>query len=454
MQSLNDTYSKMRFLPFVLFAALFPVLAPLPMYTPWLVASLCLITGMLGISFLSIQEDRQFLYKIFVGGYLLRILSAIFLYLMTCDRPRLPGFFIDDGWVHSANAIKIAERLRFGLPVIGVPNAELWSESGGIHYYDYINGGLYFLLGNNPLNMFFLNCFFGILASIFIYFIALTVFNRNTARLAAVLCAFWPSLILWSTQNLKEPLTILCVVLCFWAFVFFLKKFNPYYLIIVFLSLRFLKIFRPPMDKIVFAAFVLHLIFFGLHLVRKKPSLVFVAIPIFVLVAIGFGQVLGEYLELVKNPEPIISRNVQSIEGLRSVRASANLAFLPDYRINSTKRLLYYLPFGVFALLFAPFPWQIFSVSQIMAVPEMLVWYLMFSRLLKGVYVAAKKNLVYLFSIFSYSALMILMLACIEGNIGTMFRHRSMVLVFLLMFMAVGMNIAAKKKVQHVTQAK
>lgn len=442
---------NIRFLPIVLSVALFSVFVPLDIYAPWMIMLFCLLAGILGISCLPDEEDRRFLYKIFVIGYILRIFGSVFFYLMTCGHPRFPGFFIADSWVYSANAVKIAERLQHGLPVIGAPRSELWSESGGIHYYDYLNGGIYFFLGDNPLIMFFLNCFFGILAALFIYFITLSVSNRNAARLASALCAFWPSLFLWSTQNLKEPVTVLFVVLSIWAFVFFLKKANPCYLVVVFASLRFLAIFRPPLDKIVLVSLVLHLFFFGLHMIRRKPVLFFLVIPAFVLAAGSFGQIFAKWMEQMKDINSIVTAGAQMIDNLRSARTTASLALLPGYKIISLSSLLCYMPIGVSVVLLAPFPWQVFSASQIMALPEMLVWYLMIPYFFKGLYVCVKKKFAYIGSALTYSVLMLLMLSFIEGNIGTMFRHRSMVMIFLLMFAALGIDAEPERKAVYAS---
>ena len=134
----------------------------------------------------------------------------------------------------------------------------------------------------------------------------------------------------------------------------------------------------------------------------------------------------------------------QALDYYRKVRAYSTLAFLPNYSILGPIALLAFLPLGLLAVLFAPFPWQLFSSSQIMAAPEMIVWYALFPFLIKGVVSALKHNFKYTFPLFVYAFISFVSLGVLEGNVGTMFRHRAIALNFFLMFIAAGLNLPRK----------
>ena len=440
---------------FGLLAVLFPSLIPLPMLSPWMVLFLGLIIGMLIISFME-EEDRRFLFIIFTTSYFVRIFLAFFFHLITLNWQYVAGasrgfngFFIGDGCGYSENGWTIANRIAKGLPVDYLTiKLIVGSRSGALHAYDYINGIVYFLIGKNPLNMFFLNSAIGALTIIFVYRLTILIFERKVAKMASILCAFWPSLILWSTQNLKEPLTIFLLVLCFWGFVSFLNRFNPMYLIIVFFSLFLLLNFRSPIAKIVIISLVLHLLFLGSRLIKRVPILIFLIIPVIFLIFMGLRDFVIRFFNPLEDDKIMISGLINQINYLRRVRAVANLAILPNYNITSVGALLLYLPVGLLAVLFGPFPWQLFSFSQIFAAPEMLVWYILSPYLIKGVYLSIKNNMRYLCSILIYVSIFLGTLAALEGNIGTMFRHRAVAMDFLLIFVAVG-AVGAKKRINR-----
>ncbi len=432
-----DTFSlktivpiNQKFLLFALFIALFPSLIPLAVIAPWLIALLGLAVGILIINFIEKEEDREFLLKLFIYAYLLRILLAFILHIGSLHWEFNPGFFIDDGWGYSENGKLIAGRLERGLPIDhAIIRFIEGSRSGALHEYDYINGIVYFLAGRNPLNILFLNCAMGALSSIFMYLIVMVAFgNRQIARLSTLLCTFWPSLVLWSTQNLKEALTIFLIILCFWAFISLIKSFNPLYPMVAFFSIFCLWKFRLPIAQAIIISIFLHLIFLVYKAIKPEPP------TILAILLIGFF-VLFKFLAISLSQ---ITDILAKIDVLRGSRATANLAILPGYRMVSSKALLLYIPIGFIALLFSPFPWQLFSASQIMAAPEMLVWYLMFPCTVKGLIFIVKNKTKYFFSIFTFIILVSSVMIVVEGNMGTMFRHKSLIMIFFLVFMATG----------------
>ncbi len=115
-------------------------------------------------------------------------------------------------------------------------------------------------------------------------------------------------------------------------------------------------------------------------------------------------------------------------ESVRLVpRASA-----PD-RLAALTRLLLRLPTGLSYAIGAPFPWAAASVPDRIAVPEMLVWYAIVLAAAVGAW-ELRRRWREAFPVLAYVAGVLLTLAVVEGNVGTLFRHRSMVLplVFVL----------------------
>lgn len=204
--------------------------------------------------------------------------------------------------------------------------------------------------------------------------------------------------------------------------------------------------FRSSFAKIILIAIALHFVFFGYRLIRRNPIFLLIVIPVALLILIEYQSALKIILDPMKETQFEATIDMfDEIDYHRRVRASSSLAFMPNYTIDSFSSLLRYLPIGLTVVLLAPFPWQLFSPSQIMAAPEMLVWYFMFPYFIRGFIAVCKKHLQYFFSVLAYTLIIIVTLAVLEGNIGTMFRHRSLVMNFMLVILAVGITSAGKE---------
>ena len=74
------------------------------------------------------------------------------------------------------------------------------------------------------------------------------------------------------------------------------------------------------------------------------------------------------------------------------------------------------------------------------------MWYFLFPFFAKGVYFSLKNNSRHMVSIFAYVGFMLVFLALLEGNMGTIFRHKSLALNFLFIFTAAGLWAVGKKR--------
>ena len=78
----------------------------------------------------------------------------------------------------------------------------------------YVVAGVYQLIGENRFAIQLINASVGASSAVVVYYVAQSLFNNvRVSRVAAVLVAFFPSLILWSSQALKDGLIILALAL-------------------------------------------------------------------------------------------------------------------------------------------------------------------------------------------------------------------------------------------------
>jgi len=106
--------------------------------------------------------------------------------------------------------------------------------------------------------------------------------------------------------------------------------------------------------------------------------------------------------------------------------------------IFNPSTFIFFMPIMALVAWLAPFPWQIGSMSQISAVPEMLLYYLLLPAMFSGWKFIMKHKIGEGGIIIVYIFIMMLVLAFIEGNIGTLFRHRAMVLPFMFILIGIG----------------
>src|SRR5439155_8799008 len=88
----------------------------------------------------------------------------------------------------------------------------------------YLETGLFQLLGPDVRIPLLLNAALGVATVMFIYAIGALLCSRRAALLAAAVVAFYPSLILWSALNLRDPLVVVLVTLAVWSLVSFTTK--------------------------------------------------------------------------------------------------------------------------------------------------------------------------------------------------------------------------------------
>src|SRR5215510_12010489 len=116
------------------------------------------------------------------------------------------GVALSNGW----------EKQHLGL--LSLP--EIWADAYGQNHqgFQYLSGVFFFITGASArLPLAAMNCFFGALTVILIYRTAIGLFSRWTAVRAGWVACFFPSLIIWSAQTLKEPVVIFLEALALYA---------------------------------------------------------------------------------------------------------------------------------------------------------------------------------------------------------------------------------------------
>ncbi|MCQ9207534.1 MAG: hypothetical protein NG740_06625, partial [Omnitrophica bacterium] len=94
---------------------------------------------------------------------------------------------------------------------------------------------------------------------------------------------------------------------------------------------------------------------------------------------------------------------------------------------------------GWMYVLFSPFPWKIESNLQFMAYPQTVLVYFAIPFVLYGFYIGYRKDKLQTILIFGYAFTVFSLLALAQGNVGALFRHKDMVMPFLIIYFAGGL---------------
>jgi hypothetical protein len=424
---------------------------PVPILSPILIL---LFGAMLGISiiFIFVHDDFNFLLKLFLIGFAIRVFLSFFFYILSFvfKGNYSPGFlFSDDGWGYSVQGWEIYKFAERGIKITRrdfLINPNFQSLSGNLTVYDYFTSFIYSITGHSPVSLFFISSIAGSLTAIFIYLIARELFSKNVARLSALFAFFWPSFIIWSTQNIKEPMVALFACILVWTIFYMHSHPFPGFLLLSIPSIWVLfKIGFPYLVMIISMILLSGLFLFLKHLFKHKfASIIIIGLLLFTIIAFFKDSILS----LVFKKSLYDVENYKSIFDFldyhRSLRAFGRLSFLKGADISTLGKAFVFTPLGLLYAIFAPFPWQLGSITQILAAPETIVFYILIPFTIKGIVFAHRKRFNQSIMLLFIIVAILFFLALVEGNSGTLFRHRFTAFNFLFIFTAVGLSLRKK----------
>ncbi len=312
----------------------------------------------------------------------------------------------------------------------------------------YLVGAIYGIVGRNMLAVQLVNAVFGAATAVIIFLCAQQVFmNRRVSRLAGIAVAFYPSLVLWSSQGLKDGPIVFCLALSILATLKLGEKISFRYMValvcalLAVLSLRFYVFYM--LCAAIAGAFMI-----GMQTVTATSFARQLAAVLLTGLALTYFGVtrsasvqFGEYGNLGRVQ---VSR--------QDLARSADSGFGRDVDVSTTSGALSTIPMGMLYLLFAPFPWQVVSLRQSITLPEMVIWWASFPMLILGLWFAIRYRLRMISPILIFTIMLTLAYSVFQGNVGTAYRQRAQLLVFYFIFVAVGFVLLKEKREERKRQ--
>lgn len=399
--------------------------------------TLCLFLAIgVGLAVWRFDRANEYLVRLFVGALVVRILVATLIAFY-----ELQVFFGGDADTYDFYGWSLGLSWH-GKGIYGTYVQHFTSSGGSGWGMLYVVAFIYELVGRNSFAVQLVNAVIGAATAIIVYQIAQHLFdNMRVAKIAALFVAFYPSLVLWSSQALKDGPIVFLLVVSMLATLKVADRFSVKYMVILLaavlsvLTLRFY-IFYMVLTAIV-GAFMI-----GMRAFSSKSfarQFVVVIVMGLAMTYMGITRYATAQYEAFGSLERIQRSRVDAA-------TSAKSGFAADVDVSTTQGALAAIPIGMFYLLFAPLPWQLTSVRQLITLPEMIVWWLSFPLLILGLYFAIRHKLRRVSPILLFTTLLTLGYSVFQGNIGTAYRQRAQLLVFYFIFVAVGVVLFQERR--------
>ncbi len=392
-------------------------------------------------------QSRHEQAKIFLCALFIRFIFAVIIYEF--GLVNVLGDEDSSGWVLGKNLVYKWTQQKVGIFELPGLIAEVYN--GQHKGYFYLVGALFYITDSPArLPAAALNCFFGAMTVVFVYRIARSLFSPWVATRVGWIACFFPSMIIWSSQTIKEPIVIFLETVALYACVHL--KLSGFLLRYILLCGSAILLLFPFRFYTAFLAAVAAGVALILPQITKGKSSITSAVAVAVLIiplAVSSGILARSEAEFEKF-------DINSIQTFRyNISTGTGSGYKTQYDMRTTSGFLMGTAVGAAHLFLAPFPWQFGGASLRMAftLPETLIWYwLFFMCVVPGLWKSIRTRFSEILPLLIFIAGLSLLYSLMFGNIGLIFRQRAQLLPWLLIFAGVGLEYREIKRLKKKGQ--
>lgn len=386
-------------------------------------------------------DKREDLIKLFLVALILRTIASSAMYYF-----RLEDFFALDWRLYNELGYELANYWSGETLASALLQDKVLSFSGTVWGISLLVGSVYSLVGRNLLAAQLVIATIGAAIAPVTYLFAFQIYsNRRVALIAGFIVAFSPSLILWSSLILKDTPIIFFLVLTMYLALKLHEKFDYKLVIVLLLALFGVMSLRYYIFYVVAVAVI------GGFVIGQKNTVLSMIGRSAVVILVGVT--LG-YLGILNNAQSEVTQ-MTSLEVIQISRNdlanSAASGFGEDYDVSTVEGSIRVLPVGFTYLLLSPLPWQFTSSLSLMTLPEMLVWWSMLPLLIVGIIYSVRHRLRKCISVLVFTIMLTLAYSILQGNVGTAYRQRAQIQIFLFIFISVGWVIKQERNENRKT---
>lgn len=383
------------------------------------------------------QTDQRFLVRLFAAGLLVRIFVGTMIFVF-----QQQAFFGGDAFTYDTFGFALMKTWEGDRSYQYL--VDLFSGGGAASGWGmlYVVAVIYKIIGQNMLATQYVNSVLGAATAPLAYMISLELFpNKRVARVCALLTAFFPSLVLWTSQGLKDGPIIFLLTVAMLATLKLGTRFSYKYLTALALALCGLITLRFYVFYIIVLSITVAFIMGRQRLTAQSFARQFIIMGVVGLALAYFGvsRYAGQQYESYGNMKQLQLMHLDASQ-------SAQSGYGKDIDVSTPEGALSAIPIGMTYLMLAPFPWQLTSLRQMITLPEMMLWWLSIPLLVLGLWFAVKHRLREVAPILIFTTLLTVTYSILMGNVGTAYRQRAQLLVFYFIFVAIGFVLLKEKR--------
>ena len=382
------------------------------------------------------SDEKRYITSVFLLALILRLAFGIFVHLFD-----LRTFFGGDAITYDYKGYLLLQSWLGQVPSGDIEVRQAASMSGPGWGMNYLVAGLYAITGRNIFAAQSFCAVIGAATAPLVYFCSTKIFkNKGVGRFACVAVAVFPAFVIWSGQLLKDGLIVFLLVLAITMVLQLQERLDYAAVGILLISLAGILSLRFYIFYMVGVAVV------GSFLIGTTNSARSIARRTAVLIVLGLGLT---YFGVTRTATTDLNTygNLEQLQRSRLDAAQTSKSgFAEDVDVSTTQGALSAVPVGFIYLILAPFPWEVTSLRQSITLPEVLVWWAMIPVMVYGLWWSIRHKLRSAFPIIIFTLMLTLAYSIFQGNVGTAYRQRTQIQVFLFMFIGVGWQIYKEKK--------
>ncbi|MBN2089073.1 hypothetical protein JW964_05655 [candidate division KSB1 bacterium] len=410
MNTLEITSPGLKWIKNVWFLPLVILLIFLPL--PVLITAFFILLSLTFLIF-RYQFSNKELAAVLIIGLMIRVFFIIFDELF-----HIYNYSLDD---YSGVAALILKNYRNNIPLnYGIPHSE------GVQAYSLVVGFFYYLFENHEIIMRLVNAFLTVLMTARIYQISMQIFSdKRQALLACVLTSFYPSIILFSCLNLRDPIVL---YLSYEMIYQFLKaqqhKFLTVHTIWIFPIYWIIGQIRP--QNFYLFALIFFVYFIMIFLKREgHRNLKIILLILLSGILIVLGIIFQDFLRF------FIEYPLQTMQK----RVEGGSAYLVGMKYTTVFDIFLYAPIRFIYFTFGPLIWDVRGANMLISFVEAIGIMAIFYWAVKYFRTRREQtNFNYQLFLLIFGLIGLTANAIVDSNYGTAIRHRIVYVIPFIIF--------------------
>jgi len=393
---------------------------------------------------LSVRE-RQWVLGLLLFAIAARLLLVALLFL-TADPLETKSFFWDGDGVYLKQRAEWIRNIWLGIAIDPLDYDNTFDRGYGWTTYIYIIAYVQYLVGESPYGIHLFNVFLSLSVAVVLYRLIRPAYGKTAALIGLSLSLFMPTPLLWSVSALKESVYVFLIMLGLVGAVAVVRGPNitrrTLGLCAVMISFATIDGVRGGGEIILGAGITGGL--FG-AVVRRRLWVAVLVVALLPFMAYRLIQSEVVYSRLQSQLQAAAVQHIGHVKTAGNAYKLLDERFYVDadrFEVVATwtpREQLRYVARATFSLIAMPLPWQVRSVTEMVFLPQQVVWYLLVLMAGIGSIAGVRRDPVVTFLLVATVLVSSMAVALNSGNIGTMVRHRDTVTPFIVWLSAGGL---------------